>query len=80
MKKIHPADAADFAALQHATAFKVHYRASPTETMDESFATLAQARAWSDELSRTRCRGGRQPIIYGLCGQRYIFVPDSFKQ
>lgn len=64
-KKIHPADAADRAAIDGAVRFNVHLRISPTKKINREAATLAEAVSLFDEM-KVIPSAGRLPIVYAI--------------
>lgn len=63
-RKLHPADAADRAAIATATSFNAHLRLSPTKKINEPAATLIEAVRKADAIKAAH--PGRNVLIYAI--------------
>lgn len=63
-KKLHPADAADIAAIATAASFNAHLRLSPTKKINEPAATLIEAIGKADQIKAAH--PGRNVLIYAI--------------
>lgn len=63
-KNLHPADAADRAAVATATSFNAHLRLSPTKKINEPAATLFEAISKADAIKAAH--PGRNVLIYAI--------------
>lgn len=74
-KPMHPADAADREAIECAEYFNVHLRRSPTDKVNETAATLAEA---ADKADAVSANGGKPAMIYAVMPEgTSVFVPTD---